>query len=198
MDGTYKTSYRKVFILTTNKRYINDNLLNRPGRLRYTKEFGDLTPAQVEEVVDDCLINKQFKDDVIDFIKPLKIITVDIVKAVVSEVNIHNEDPKICCKDLNVEEKEVEYDVIDITRGEGEKEAKPIETYVNHRYFYGILEQKTSPIGRYFHADGLNWYIRERLDPAQHIYMVSNDNTNKNMKKVRIQKRKVYHSMYAF
>lgn len=94
MDGVLNNEHRKVFLLTTNSLYLNDNLLQRPGRLRYIKTFTDLTLEVIMEIVDDKLQHKQFRKDCIDFISRLETITIDIVKAVIEEVNIHNEVPE--------------------------------------------------------------------------------------------------------
>ena len=102
MDGVLNSDYRRLFLLTTNKTYINDNLLQRPSRIRYYKTFKDLTPAVITEIVDDLLINKEFRDETISAIANLEIITIDIVKAVVDEVNIHNESPKVFLDVFNV------------------------------------------------------------------------------------------------
>ena len=114
MDGVFKTEYRRFFILTTNRLWINDNLLNRPSRLRYLKNFSDLNLEQINEIIDDFLIYKQYKEEIIDFLKPLKIITVDIVKTLVNEVNIYNEPPEVCCIDINVEVKDELYSIVKI------------------------------------------------------------------------------------
>jgi len=93
MDGVLNTEYRRVFLLTTNSIYLNENMLQRPGRIRYKKTFGDLHLQAILEIVDDKLINKKFKDITIQFISELELITIDIVKAVVEEINIHDENP---------------------------------------------------------------------------------------------------------
>lgn len=93
MDGVLSNEHRKVFLLTTNSRYINDNMLQRPSRIRYVKEFKDLSVEAIVEIIDDKLINKEFKNPLINFISTLEIITVDIVKSLVEEVNIHCENP---------------------------------------------------------------------------------------------------------
>ena len=102
MDGVLNSEFRRLFLLTTNKTYINDNLLQRPSRIRYYKTFKDLTPAVICEIVDDLLIHKQFRDETISAISNLEIITIDIVKAVVDEVNIHSESPKAFLDVFNV------------------------------------------------------------------------------------------------
>lgn len=93
MDGVLNSPWRKVFILTTNNTYINDNLLQRPGRIRYLRGYSDLSLTIIKEIADDLLVHKRHYDAVIDFISHLENITIDIVKAVIQEVNIHNEEP---------------------------------------------------------------------------------------------------------
>ena len=117
MDGALDNGYRKVFLLTTNQLYVNDNLLQRPGRVRYVKTYKDLSREAIEEIVDDKLINKEFKQDVIDFIANLETITVDIVKAIIDEVNIHEEIPTAFEDVFNIEKLEDKYDIYKIVEG---------------------------------------------------------------------------------
>ena len=93
MDGVYKTGYKRLFLLTTNNLYINRNMLQRPGRIRYVKTYGDLELSVVNEVIDDLLIYPEFRVDCLEAISTLEIITIDLVKAIINEVNIHNESP---------------------------------------------------------------------------------------------------------
>ncbi len=102
MDGALNSEFRRVFILTTNELYVDKNLLQRPSRIRYLKKFSDLSPAIVEEIVDDVLEHKQFKSQCIKFISSLEVITVDIVKAVIQEVNLHEESPEAFQNIFNV------------------------------------------------------------------------------------------------
>lgn len=94
MDGILNNEHRKTFLLTTNQLYINDNLLQRPGRVRYVKTFEDLTLDVIIEIIDDKLIHKELREECIKFISTLETITIDIVKAVTDEVNIHHESPE--------------------------------------------------------------------------------------------------------
>ena len=88
MDGVYTSKFRRIFILTTNQTTINENLISRPSRLRYIKEFGNLTRNVVSEILEDTLVDKSCTEGLLDYIDTLKISTIDIVKAIVSEVNI--------------------------------------------------------------------------------------------------------------
>lgn len=102
MDGALNSEFRRAFILTTNKLHINENLIQRPGRIRYLKTFADLPPEVIEEIVNDRLKHKKFKDDTLKFISNLEIITVDIVNSIIDEVNIHNESPALFKDVFNV------------------------------------------------------------------------------------------------
>ena len=92
MDGVYNSEFRKIFLLTTNELNVNDNLLGRPSRIRYVKQFGNLDKATVEEYLDENLADKSAKKDIMDFIDTLTISTIDILKSIVNEVNIHGID----------------------------------------------------------------------------------------------------------
>jgi hypothetical protein len=93
MDGASNSTFRRVFLFTTNNLYVDQNLIQRPGRIRYMKKFEDLKPSVVEEIIDDVLEYPEFKQACVDFICNLETITVDIVKAILGEVNIHQESP---------------------------------------------------------------------------------------------------------
>jgi broad-specificity NMP kinase len=94
MDGACKSPFRRLFLLTTNELKVDENLIQRPGRIRYLKTFGNLVPDVVTEVVTDRVHNKALVKEIVDFISELEIITLDIVCAIVDEVNIHNELPE--------------------------------------------------------------------------------------------------------
>jgi hypothetical protein len=102
MDGALSSQHRRVFLLTTNKLYVDDNLIQRPSRIRYLKKFEDLTPSVIEEIIDDMLLHTKFKHECLSFISSLENITVDIVKELIKEVNIHEEEPNSFAEFFNV------------------------------------------------------------------------------------------------
>ena len=89
MDGVHNSQYRKIFLLTTNELEINDNLLGRPSRIRYVCSFGNLPEETTLELLNDILIDKSAVEPVLDLIRQMQIVTVDLVKALAQEVNIH-------------------------------------------------------------------------------------------------------------
>ena len=91
MDGVYNADHCHIFLLTTNKLKVNDNLISRPSRIRYLKSFGDVIDRKIlEEFVNDNLLYKEYKEEIMDFVDSLSMATIDIVKSIVEEVNIHH------------------------------------------------------------------------------------------------------------
>lgn len=95
IDGVYNSA-RKLYVLTTNQLTLNDNLLGRPGRIRYRFEFNNLMPKAITDYLDDNLKPEHAnqRDSIIQQIDLLEISTIDILKALVDEVNIHGSLPK--------------------------------------------------------------------------------------------------------
>ncbi len=89
MDGVYNTNSRKIFILTTNSININENFLSRPSRIRYKKAFGNLPLETVKEFLDENLKDKSKEGEVISYVNTLANSTIDILKCIVEELNLH-------------------------------------------------------------------------------------------------------------
>lgn len=92
IDGVYN-DMRKLYVLTTNKLSIDENLLGRPGRIRYIKEFSNLSAKAVNDVIDDNLNDISLKDEVLKVVDSLEISTIDILKAIIDECNIMDSVP---------------------------------------------------------------------------------------------------------
>jgi hypothetical protein len=89
MDGTYNSIYRKIFLLTTNELKVDQNLLGRPSRIRYKKSFGNLPEEVTREILNDILEDKTAIEKVIELTHSMNIITIDLIKAIATEINIH-------------------------------------------------------------------------------------------------------------
>lgn len=99
IDGVYNST-RKLYLLTTNKLTVDENLLGRPGRIRYIKEFGNLSTKAVNEVIDDNLSDPALKADILKLVDTLEISTIDILRVIIDECNIMGEVPSD--KELNI------------------------------------------------------------------------------------------------
>ena len=89
-DGVYTATNRRLFLMTTNKLEINHNFIGRPSRIRYVKNFGNLSLDVVNEYLDAELLYPDMKEEIIEYIDGLSISTIDILKSLVEEVNIHH------------------------------------------------------------------------------------------------------------
>lgn len=89
MDGTYNSIYRKIFLLTTNELNVDPNLLGRPSRIRYKKSFSNLSEEVTREILNDILKDKTAIEKVIELTHSMNIITIDLIKAIATEINIH-------------------------------------------------------------------------------------------------------------
>ena len=135
MDGAFRTDSRKMFLLTTNELTIEKNMLQRPSRIRYIKSYTDLTLDVIMEVVDDKLVHKHLREQTIKMISELPIITMDLVKSVIEEVNIHNEDPALFKSIFNVQGDQSEmYNVYTIAE-DGSKVLFAKDASVSPAYF---------------------------------------------------------------
>ncbi len=111
IDGVYNAC-RRLYILTTNQLTLNDNLLGRPGRIRYRFEFSNLLPEAIDEYLKDNLRPEMSdqKEKILQQIDLLEISTIDILKALVDEVNIHGELPDKPC--LNIPVAKFAYEIL--------------------------------------------------------------------------------------
>lgn len=103
MDGANDMHGRKLFLLTTNQLTINENMISRPGRIRYIKTYRDLDTKIISAIIEDSLIHKEFTNSVTNFISRLKLISIDLVKAIINEVNLYKEDPRQFAHYFNAE-----------------------------------------------------------------------------------------------
>lgn len=119
MDGALKTTSRFMFLLTTNESYLNPHMYQRPSRIRYIKTFGDLDLNSIIEIVDDMLIHKELRNKSIEFIAHMPIITIDLVKSVIEEINIHHQEPELFKSVFNYRDDDTDvYNIHQVSSGE--------------------------------------------------------------------------------
>jgi hypothetical protein len=87
MDGI-NSIHKKLFIFTVNES-ISKYLKNRPSRVKYFKNYEGISTKLVEIIIEDLLVNKDFKEDLIKNIV-LNECTIDILISIIKEINIHN------------------------------------------------------------------------------------------------------------
>ena len=95
IDGMSRSSFDRLIIFTTNKTEIDANFRDRPSRIHYKFEFMRVADEIIEGLIDDSLPEDliRFKPDIFEFLNSRAICTIDIVKAVISEVVTFRESP---------------------------------------------------------------------------------------------------------
>ncbi len=113
MDGVYNCCARKVFILTTNELKINHCLLSRPSRIRYKKEFTNISLEVINHLMDKFLEDQSIREDLFTYVINLEVCSVDIIKAIITELNIHGKEEFNYIKEIfNVSAANVYYNCI--------------------------------------------------------------------------------------
>jgi DNA-directed RNA polymerase subunit F len=207
MDGALNSPYRRVFLMTTNELYVDKNLIERPSRVRYLKKFSDLQPQVVEEIVDDILEHKQFRSQCIRFISSLETITVDIVKAVLEEVNLHCEAPDDFSDVFNVKKITGKFN-IQIEDANGEYVTLTKKAKINYKPSYqeghignmfAINDEYIGTIGEIY---GYNTLLIEPLELDEDDEDSSEPKTDNRLIKepivIRIEEAESFHSTYAY
>ena len=146
IDGVYNQT-RKLYILTTNQLTLNDNLLGRPGRIRYRFEFGNLLPKAVKDYLDDNLLPEYAdqRKSILEQVDLLEISTIDILKALVDEVNIHGRLPESQC--LNIPTAKHAFEVLEFYYIAELDRYKEVKTFINKH----MKDDETTTISEWLH-----------------------------------------------
>ena len=104
IDGMSRSSHNRLIIFTTNTASINENFRDRPSRIHYQFEFQRVADEIIEGLIRDSLPEDlhYLKNDIMSFLQTRAICTIDIVKAVISEVKTFRESPTAFEDILNV------------------------------------------------------------------------------------------------
>lgn len=86
LDGSNTSNSKRFFIITANND-VNQFLINRPSRIRYLRNYTNISDSTIEEIVSDKLSNKEFKKDLIDNLDKDEL-NVDSLIEIINEVNL--------------------------------------------------------------------------------------------------------------
>ena len=110
LDGVFEG--KKLFLFTSNATdNINRFMINRPGRIRYLSEYESLGNEIINEVIDETLNNKSYKNEMLDVMQILGTVSMDILVGIIDEVNRYGETPKVAASYLNIRPEDTHYSV---------------------------------------------------------------------------------------
>lgn len=162
MDGVYNSNHRKIFLLTTNNMSINENLVGRPSRIRYVKHFSNLSMDTVNEYLNDALECTEARKEILEYIDSLTISTIDILKTIVNEVNIHGMEGLRRAKNyFNVQTNEYQYYCLRGHCSDNEYGKEPEKYSIDN--FVTAVEHYMNPIPKPIVSDEDNCTPEERL-----------------------------------
>lgn len=110
VDGT-SSATKHLMLFTSNDARISPFFIDRPGRIRYIKQYGSLKGETVKEILDDMLIYPEFKQEIIDWVVYFKNLTIDMLISIIKEVNIHGTSPKAFAHFFNVNNEKASFSV---------------------------------------------------------------------------------------
>ena len=153
LDGSMDNGFRRIFVLTSNSKHINSHFLQRPGRIRYLKEYDNLNLELVHEILEDKLNDKTNIEEITKTISKLEVITMDVLTKIIEEINIHGDLPESFIPFFNVEYVQDTYDVYRVSEDgvdtlvfmRADFNAQGIHLYINGNYEGNIDVSKSRP-----------------------------------------------------
>lgn len=100
LDGPYQMHH--LFILTVNSVSVNTNLINRPSRIFYRKNYDGLTLEEIKEIAEDLLFDKSLEEDLISTASRMFQISFDTLISIIEEVNRYGEPASQCILNMNL------------------------------------------------------------------------------------------------
>ena len=108
LDGPYQMHH--LFILTVNSVAVNTNLMNRPSRIFYRKNYEGLTPEDIKEIAEDLLLDKSLVEDLISTTSKMFQISFDTLISIIEEVNRYGEPASQCILNMNLTPMNISFD----------------------------------------------------------------------------------------
>lgn len=188
MDGVFTSKYKRLFLLTTNKVYLPDAMISRPSRIRYVKEFSDLSYEHIVEILEDSVEDKKLIPDLVEILKELECITVDIVKSVAEEANIYGTATKEFFSIFNVSRDVNRLDFYEIVKDEETLIAEDVSINFDHYYVGSSFQLKKSKI----------FGIVEDIDYEERTIKIKENKTNKMRTFILKKGQHIHHSMTKY
>lgn len=120
LDGT-NIGNHNLFLFTCNSlEKVNDNLKSRPGRIKYHYKFKSCSEETIRDYCKDNLLKKELENDIVTELLATRYVSLDIITALVNEVNNFDVSVSDALDYLNIESTTLELEAI-VTYGFGEE-----------------------------------------------------------------------------
>jgi hypothetical protein len=120
MDGAINNKESKILFLLTTNENVNEFLINRPSRIKFLKEYNELSEELFNMLVDDKLKNKKFKQDLIDHVSLINL-NIDLLLCIVDDINLFNKPFSSFMHYYNYKLENYAYEMFEIEKNGNEK-----------------------------------------------------------------------------
>lgn len=107
-DGVSSSGNHLLLLTCNNTDKVNEYMLDRCGRIRYYREFDEMTPSMIEEILNDRLDDKSEIKPCVDFIvENFGLVSFDNVATFADEINMYpKETLENLFADMNISNKD--------------------------------------------------------------------------------------------
>ena len=103
LDGTASGTHNLFLLTVNNKRELNDNLLSRPGRIRYHYQFESCDADTIRSYCKDNLKKPELESEIVNTLTATRYVSLDIVRALVDELNDYDVTVNEAMSYLNID-----------------------------------------------------------------------------------------------
>lgn len=107
LDGTASGTHNLFLFTVNDKRELNDNLLSRPGRIRYHYQFESCDADTIRSYCKDNLKKPELESEVVNTLTATRYVSLDIVRALVDELNDYDVTVNEAMNYLNIDFKRI-------------------------------------------------------------------------------------------
>ena len=188
MDGVMTNSHRILFLLTTNER-VNEFLINRPSRIKFLREYEELPEELFETIVEDLLVNKEFKEDLEDNVSLINL-NIDLLISIINDINLFNKPFSEFKENYNYKFEHYKYEMIVSENG--------VEKYTKFFTSERKIKNSWQHIGG-FRVDQLTKFTKDEISFVSQ-YVDYDDDENEIVKTytVKLLPMSNSHKSYAF
>lgn len=144
LDGTNIGNHNLFLFTCNNLDKVNDNLKSRPGRIKYHYRYNSCSEETIRDYCKDNLLKKELENDIVNELLATRYISLDIITALVNEVNNFDVSVSEALDYLNIESTVLNLEAI-ITYGFGEEKT-------TRKFFIGNYRPGTKKLTFYIES----------------------------------------------
>ena len=103
LDGIKDGSHNLIIMTANEKHKINENFISRPGRIMYHYKFESCDEETIRKYCADNLQKPELENDIVDSLLSTRYVSLDIVRALVEEINNYDVSVDNALAYLNIE-----------------------------------------------------------------------------------------------